>query len=126
MRLIRPSYETYRMWVVPSRLASDGLVKGSGWRDGGRNGCATQPCCVLVPRRTPPPSDSNDPELKLRTEDGRLTDLTRAASDCFEWGDVDGAARHYCEILQLFPNDPVATVMLRDLSPILHPKSAIE
>jgi hypothetical protein len=39
---------------------------------------------------------------------------------CFERGDVAGAARHYREILQLFPDDPVA-VMLRDLPRNLQP-----
>jgi len=62
-------------------------------------------------------ANSNDPELELRPEDKRLGDMTWAASDCFERGDVVGAARHYREILQLFPNDPVAAVMLRGLSP---------
>jgi class 3 adenylate cyclase/ABC-type nitrate/sulfonate/bicarbonate transport system substrate-binding protein len=64
---------------------------------------------------------SDDPELEVRAEDARLSELTWAASDCFERGDVAGAARHYREILQLFPDDPVATVMLRDLPRNLQP-----
>jgi hypothetical protein len=48
--------------------------------------------------------------------------MTWVASDCFERGDVAEAARHYGEILQLFPNDPVATVMLRDLLRSLQPE----
>jgi adenylate cyclase len=64
---------------------------------------------------------SDDPELEARAEDARLSELTWAASDLFERGDVAGAARHYREILQLFPDDPVATAMLRDLSRNLQP-----
>jgi hypothetical protein len=79
-----------------------------------------------VARRTPPRSDSNDSELKLRAEDGRLSDMTWAAPDYFEQDDVAAAVRHYREILQLFSNDPVAAAMLRDLSRNLHQKSAIE
>jgi class 3 adenylate cyclase/ABC-type nitrate/sulfonate/bicarbonate transport system substrate-binding protein len=60
-------------------------------------------------------ANSNDPELELRAEDGKLIDMTRVASDCFERGDVAGAAQRYREILQLFPDDPVAAVMLRGL-----------
>jgi adenylate cyclase len=60
-------------------------------------------------------ANSDDPELELRAEDRRLSDMTWIASDCFERGDVAGAARHYREILKLFPDDPVATVMQRDL-----------
>jgi hypothetical protein len=51
-----------------------------------------------------------------------LSDIAWVESDCFERGDVAGAARHYREILQEFPNDPVATVMLRDLSRSLQPE----
>jgi adenylate cyclase len=61
-------------------------------------------------------ANSNDPELALRAEDGQLIDMTRVASDCIERGDVAGAAQRYREILQLFPDDPVATVMLRGLA----------
>jgi class 3 adenylate cyclase/ABC-type nitrate/sulfonate/bicarbonate transport system substrate-binding protein len=61
-------------------------------------------------------ANSNDPELELRAEDGKLIDMTGVASDCFERGDVAGAAQRYREILQLFPDDPVATVMLRGLA----------
>src|ERR1700722_2914906 len=55
-------------------------------------------------------------------EGRRLSDIAWVESDCFERGDVAGAARHYREILQEFPNDPVATVMLRDLSRSLQPE----
>jgi adenylate cyclase len=67
-------------------------------------------------------ANSNDPELALRAEDGKLSDMTWLASGCFERGDFAGAARHYREILVLFPNDPVATAMLRGLSPHLRPE----
>jgi class 3 adenylate cyclase/ABC-type nitrate/sulfonate/bicarbonate transport system substrate-binding protein len=61
-------------------------------------------------------ANSKDPELELRAEDGKLIDMTGVASDCFERGDVVGAAQRYREILQLFPDDPVATAMLRGLA----------
>jgi class 3 adenylate cyclase/ABC-type nitrate/sulfonate/bicarbonate transport system substrate-binding protein len=67
-------------------------------------------------------ANSTDPELELRAEDARLSEMTWVASGCFERGDLAGAARHYREILQLFPSDPVATVMLRDLSQSLQPE----
>ena len=34
--------------------------------------------------------DSNDNELELRAEDGQLSDMTWAASDCFEGRDIAG------------------------------------
>jgi adenylate cyclase len=61
-------------------------------------------------------ANSDDPEVAVRAESRRLSELTWAASDCFERGDVAEAARRYREILELFPDDPVATVMLRGLS----------
>jgi adenylate cyclase len=66
--------------------------------------------------------NSNDPELELRAEDGRLSDMTWVASSCLERGDVAGATSHYREILKLFPTDPVAKAMLRELSPSLQPE----
>jgi len=68
-------------------------------------------------------ANSDDPELAVRAADARLSDMTWAASDCFERGDVAGAARHYREILQLFPDEPVATVRLRGLSRNLQPET---
>jgi class 3 adenylate cyclase len=67
-------------------------------------------------------ANSNDPELALRAEDGKLSDMTWLASGCLERGDFAGAARHYREILVLFPNDPVATAMLQGLSARLQPE----
>jgi adenylate cyclase len=64
---------------------------------------------------------SGDPELELLGGDEKLSEMTRSASICFEQGDLAGAAGRYHEILQLFPNDPVAKAMLRDLSPSLQP-----
>jgi hypothetical protein len=66
---------------------------------------------------------STDPELDLSADDARLSKMIWAASDCFERGDVVEAARRYQEILEVFPNDPVAKVMLYDLSPTLHPET---
>jgi adenylate cyclase len=62
---------------------------------------------------------TDDAELKARPDDWRLNEMTWVASGCFERGDVAGATRHYREILELFPNDPVAKAMLRSLSPSL-------
>jgi class 3 adenylate cyclase len=66
--------------------------------------------------------NTNDAELALRADQARLSDMTWVGSGCFERGDVAGAARHYSEILKLFPNDPVAKAMLRELSPSLQPE----
>ena len=67
-------------------------------------------------------ANSNDPELVRRAEDSRLSDMTWVASVCLERGDVTSAARHYREILKLFPNDTVAKAILCDLSPSLQPE----
>ena len=66
--------------------------------------------------------DSSDPELGLREDDKRLNEMTWGASSCFERGDFAEATRRYREILELFPSDPVAKAMLRDLSPSLQPE----
>jgi Tetratricopeptide repeat len=42
--------------------------------------------------------------------------MTWKASNFAERGEFDVAADHYREILQRFPNDPVAKAMLHDLS----------
>jgi hypothetical protein len=68
-------------------------------------------------------ASSDDPELAARAEDGKLSELTWAASDCFERGDVAGAARQYREILRQLPDDPLATVRLRELSESLQPET---
>ncbi len=57
-------------------------------------------------------ANSNDPELEARSDDRRLSEMTWAASKCFEAGDLEGAARRYREILGQFPNDGVAKSML--------------
>ena len=66
--------------------------------------------------------NSDDPELKLRARDQKLSDMTWEASNFVERGEFDVAAGHYREILQLFPNDPVAKAVLCDLSPRLQPE----
>jgi adenylate cyclase len=70
--------------------------------------------------------DSNDRELELRADDKRLSEMTWGASSCFERGDFAEATRRYYEILESFPNDPVAKAMLRDLSPSLQPEMPSE
>jgi hypothetical protein len=49
--------------------------------------------------------------------------MTWQASNCLELGEFDAAAFGYREILEVFPNDPVAKAMLRDLSPNLQPEA---
>jgi adenylate cyclase len=71
-------------------------------------------------------SNSNDPELELRADDKRLSEMTWGASSYFERGDFAEATRRYREILESFPNDPVAKAILRDLSPSLQPEMAGE
>ena len=66
--------------------------------------------------------NSGDPELELRAGGQQLNDLTWEASNFLEQGEFDAAASVYREILQLFPNDPVAKEMLRDMFPKLQPE----
>jgi class 3 adenylate cyclase/ABC-type nitrate/sulfonate/bicarbonate transport system substrate-binding protein len=66
---------------------------------------------------------SDDPELRLRDRDEQLCAMTWQASNCLELGEFDAAAFGYREILEVFPNDPVAKAMLRDLSPNLQPEA---
>ena len=66
---------------------------------------------------------SDDPELRIRDRDEQLSAMTWKASNCLEQGEIDAAAFVYREILEVFPNDPVAKVMLRDLSPNLQPEA---
>jgi hypothetical protein len=68
--------------------------------------------------------DSDDSELELRGDDQKLIDMTWGASSCFEQGEFAAATSLYREILHLFPNDPVAKAMLRDLSPSLQSEIA--
>ena len=65
---------------------------------------------------------SDDPELKVRDRDERLSAMTWKASSYFEQGAFDEAARGYREILEAFPDDPVARTMLHGLSPSLQPE----
>jgi adenylate cyclase len=57
-------------------------------------------------------ANSRDPELELRPDDQRLSEMTWLASKCFEGGDLEGAARRYQEIVGQFPDDGVAKAML--------------
>ena len=67
--------------------------------------------------------NSNDPELELRAEERKAE---RHDVGCLELSSsgatLAGAASHYREILKLFPTDPVAKAMLRELSPSLQPE----
>ena len=69
---------------------------------------------------------SEDPELRIRDRDEQLSAMTWKASNCLEQGEFDAAASVYREILEVFPNDPVAKVMLRCLSPNLQPEAPDE
>jgi adenylate cyclase len=57
-------------------------------------------------------ANSDDPELEARPADRKLSEMTWAASKCFEAGDLAGAARRYRAILGQFPKDGVAKSML--------------
>jgi adenylate cyclase len=69
-------------------------------------------------------ASSGDPELETRLHDRRLSEMTWAASNCFEAGDLDGAARCYWKILEEFPNDGVAKSMLGACAPSKQPIAA--
>jgi adenylate cyclase len=68
--------------------------------------------------------NSDDRELKLGGDDQKLSDMTWGAARRFERGEFAAAADRYREILQLFPNDPVAIAMLRALSPGVQPETS--
>jgi adenylate cyclase len=55
---------------------------------------------------------TSDPELEARPNDPRLCEMTRMASDYFENGETTEASARYREIIELYPNDPVAKTML--------------
>ena len=57
---------------------------------------------------------SDDPEVGPRRRDERLSELTVAASARFEAGDLERAAEAYRTVLREFPEDPLATAMLRE------------
>jgi adenylate cyclase len=61
-------------------------------------------------------ADSADPELETRPADRRLSEMTWRASECFERRDFAEAARRYREVLEPFPNDPVAKYMVAECS----------
>ena len=67
---------------------------------------------------------SDDPELKLRPQDNKLSDLTWAASGAFENGDFAEAAQRYAEILKEYPNDALAKSMLAASSAMPQPVGA--
>jgi adenylate cyclase len=67
---------------------------------------------------------TDDVELETRSSDRRLNELTWSASTTFEKGEFSEAARRYLKILEEFPNDPVAKVMLAACSPTSMPASA--
>jgi adenylate cyclase len=56
--------------------------------------------------------NSEDPELAPPKDADKLCDMTRAASDHFERGQLNKAAQCYREILIAFPGDPVAKSLL--------------
>lgn len=56
--------------------------------------------------------NTDDPELKVRPDDRKLSEMTWAASKRFEAGDLAGAAQRYRDILEQFPDDSVATAMV--------------
>ena len=66
--------------------------------------------------------DTDEPELKVRGNDKELSEMTWRASSCFERGEFAAAGDRYREILQRFPNDPVAKAMLSGMSSSLQPK----
>jgi adenylate cyclase len=69
-------------------------------------------------------ANSDDPELEVRPDDQRLSEMTWLASKCFEAGDLEGAARRYREVLGQFPDDGVARSMLAACSQSNMPPAA--
>jgi adenylate cyclase len=55
---------------------------------------------------------TDDPELAASDGQEQLAEKTQAASSYFERGDLDEAARRYQEILQAYPQDPLAKSLL--------------
>ena len=56
---------------------------------------------------------SSDPELKIREQDAKLSEMTWEASRSYESGDFIEAMRRYKAILEVFPDDPVSKFMLK-------------
>jgi class 3 adenylate cyclase/ABC-type nitrate/sulfonate/bicarbonate transport system substrate-binding protein len=63
--------------------------------------------------------NSDDPELRVRDRDEQLSTMTGTASRLLEAGDIAAAARAYRAILERFPDDPVANLMLKECEKIL-------
>jgi len=59
---------------------------------------------------------SADPELSVRDQDQRLSEMTWRASQLIEAGDCPASERAYRDILESFPGDPVAVFMLKESS----------
>ncbi len=57
-------------------------------------------------------TNSDAPELAARDGSGKLCEMTRIASSCFERDKLDEAARRFGEILLAFPGDPLARSLL--------------
>ena len=57
---------------------------------------------------------SDDPELKIRDGEERLSAMTWQASKQMEVGDFAAVERRYRGILDNFPGDPVAKFMLKE------------
>jgi hypothetical protein len=57
---------------------------------------------------------SDDPELRMRGQDEQLSAMTWKASQLMEAGDCPAAEHVYRAILEIFPGDPVAELMLRE------------
>ncbi len=57
---------------------------------------------------------SDDPELRVRDRDEQLSAMTWQASQQFEAGDFAAAERAYRVVLNGFPGDTVATLMLEE------------
>jgi hypothetical protein len=69
---------------------------------------------------------SNDPELTVRDRDEQLSAMTWHASQNFEAGDFAAAEHAYRIVLNGFPGDTVATLMLKECMDreLIFPKNA--
>jgi class 3 adenylate cyclase/ABC-type nitrate/sulfonate/bicarbonate transport system substrate-binding protein len=57
---------------------------------------------------------SDDPELRIRDRDEQLNTMTWKASELFQAGDFPAAERAYRTIVENFPDDSVAELMLKE------------
>ncbi|WMT72447.1 ABC transporter substrate-binding protein [Bradyrhizobium sp. Ash2021] len=72
---------------------------------------------------------SDDPELMMRDRDAELSAMTWKASQLMDAGEFPAAERAYRTILESFPDDPLAKLMLKDCAespPIVPSNSASE